>query len=343
MNGHEGNPLDEASSAIVEGQNGTTPYDAIGPVTVQTSILCKEQNCMLRNACIESPKNGKQTTFVIRLFGNNSHVESIQTLAEGHQLFKGYREFSTFGFAGMENKEERPIRSHSTAALTNRFVQGNCGHDLGDEAVAIFRLMRLFPDPPARLLHFYLASKPSVCDKVLTPLAVQLYHSNRPLLETMCYSRVYVGTRGVNYMSDYGTWPNRQATLEDDMKAFRSLYYKQAGVSSSVRMDTIVIMEKRKGTHLSNIANRYEIMDYLRKEFPTYQVVMVTWSDYNITEQIQLMSRTRAMISLPGSDVMNGIFLQDGGVLLMYCRIVDPERNVFDPSNEKIYWFDRVS
>ena len=102
-------------------------------------------------------------------------------------------------------------------------------------------------------------------------------------------------------------------------------------------------MEKRKGTHMSNIANRYEMADYLRKEFPTYQIRMVTWSDYNITEQIQIMSQTRAMISLPGLDVMNGIFLQDGGVLLMYCRLVDPKRNKFDPSNEKKFWYDRVS
>jgi hypothetical protein len=127
----------------------------------------------------------------------------------------------------MENQEQMQVRPNSTAALTNRFVGGNCGHDLGDEAVAIFRLMRLFPDPPARLFHFYLAANPSVCDKVLTPLAEHLYYINTPLSETMCYSRVYVGTRGVNYMSDYGTWVNRLATLEDDMKAFRNLYYKQ--------------------------------------------------------------------------------------------------------------------
>lgn len=183
---------------------------------------------MLRNACIESPKNRTQKPFVIRLFGNTSHVESIQKLADVHQLFKGYREFSTFVFAGMENEEERPINPNSTAALTNRFIEGNCGHDLGDEAVAIFRLMRLFPDPPAPLMHFYLASKPSVCDKVLTPLAEHLYHINTPPSEPMCYSRVYVGTRGVNYMSDHGTWPNRQATLEDDMRAFRSLYTNRA-------------------------------------------------------------------------------------------------------------------
>lgn len=62
-----------------------------------------------------------------------------------------------------------------------------------------------------------------------------------------------------------------------------------------------------------------------------------------MAEQIQLMSRTRAMISLPGSDIMNGIFLPDGAALLLYCRPMDRNLTLFDASNERTFWFDRVS
>lgn len=49
------------------------------------------------------------------------------------------------------------------------------------------------------------------------------------------------------------------------------------------------------------------------------------------------------MISLPGSDVMNGIFLQDGAALVLYCRPMDQRLQTFDTSNEKRFWYDRVS
>ena len=73
--------------------------------------------------------------------------------------------------------------------------------------------------------------------------------------------------------------------------------------------DTILIMHKPKGDHLSNIGNRFEMADYLRRWFPHYDVKIVAWPDYKMLDQVRIMSRTRAMISLPGSDIMNGIFV----------------------------------
>lgn len=54
-----------------------------------------------------------------------------------------------------------------------------------------------------------------------------------------------------------------------------------------------------------------------------------------MTEQVHLMSRTRAMISLPGSDTVNGIFLQDDSALVLYCRMMSPTH--FDTSKEGSY------
>jgi hypothetical protein len=38
---------------------------------------------------------------------------------------------------------------------------------------------------------------------------------------------------------DRGTWSNREATLERDMRAFRDLYYRNAGVHPTVKGDTL--------------------------------------------------------------------------------------------------------
>jgi hypothetical protein len=146
-------------------------------------------------------------------------------------------------------------------------------------------------------------------------------------------------------MADHGTWPNRMATFESDMRAFRSLYYRHAQVPLHQKLDTIVVMEKRKGTHMNNIANRHDIVDFLKRQYPQYQVKLVSWLDYSSTEQIHLMSRTRVMISLPGANVMNGIFLPDDGALLMYCRASRGKNGKleFDDSNEMKYWFQHLS
>jgi hypothetical protein len=99
------------------------------------------------------------------------------------------------------------------------------------------------------------------------------------------------------------------------MKAFRDVSYKNAGVdlSTTRKLDTLVVMlqEKRHGEHFAN----------LRRELSkNYYIKRVTWSDYNMNEQVQLMGLPRAMLlSLPGSDVMHGIFLQDNCSVVMYC------------------------
>lgn len=235
-------------------------------VPVESTIQCNQINCMLKDACIEYKPNypapvfkNRAIPFLIRVFGNASNVKSIQ---EKIRPIFGYCETITFALAGMEGIGEKKmvLTKNLTAALANRFVSGNCGHDLGDEAVAVHQLMQLFPDPPSRLAHLYFNARPHVCDKVLAPLAEDMYISRDMSNDTVtCYSRIYVGLRSISYMADHGTWPERMATLEDDMKSFRSLYYQYAGVSSSYRAedaDSFLIMEKRKGTHLSNIGNR---------------------------------------------------------------------------------------
>lgn len=195
------------------------------------------------------------------------------------------------------------IQWNKSAAITNRYISRNCGHDLGDEAFAVYRLRRLFSSAKVPLSHFFLNSKPTVCDKVLQPMAEHpiLYAhgggntntaaATMPTNTSMCFSNLYLGTSSLNYMADMGTYEYRQATLEDDMKAFRDLYYKRAGITPVIkirnkttkaiprRMDTLLIMEKRQGSHMSNIHNRQASAEYLQTEFPDYNVAIVAWSE----------------------------------------------------------------
>ena len=314
----------------------------------KSAINCtSDYNCMVQDACIEYEPKGdgrRSKYFTIRLFGNESALESTMEKA-----LQNYRTWTSVGFGRALNASTTYSWSTRAAAIVDRFVSRNCGHDLGDEAWPIFRLMRLFSEPNEQLHALYFKStRPRYCDPVLFPLAEKVYTKHDlPSPDIQCYARIYFGTRGISYMSNGGTAPHRMTTFESDMRAFRAHYYKYANVSSTPRrLDTIVVMEKRQGKHMSNIGNRYEMIDYLKKQFPSFHVKLVTWSDYTIEEQVRLMSRTQAMISLPGSDVMNAIFLPDDGALIMYCRVLGVDGQSGKPAhdnNEWKYWFRHLS
>lgn len=127
------------------------------------------------------------------------------------------------------------------------------------------------------------------------------------------------------------------------MRAFRDLYYRNAGISTvegDVARDTLLVMEKRTGSHMATFGNITEMVSFLKEEFPSYRVVRATWSDYTMFEQVEMMSRTRAMISLPGSDIMNGIFVQDKTPIVLYPRMCSKNDDYNQP--ELKYWYNRV-
>jgi hypothetical protein len=317
---------------------------------IQSKITCNPPNCVLENACFDAG-DSRVKSLRIRLFGNATALWA--SLPHSHT---GVREENIIkdGIENVQHASRIPdfIDSESTAAVAVRWVKKNCGHDLGDNAVAFFRIMRLFPTNAAqqqRLSRLFVVGLPDVCDKIFTLMTDSIvnvhYKKSRykPRAKLECFARVYFGLRSVSYMIDGGQWTHREKSLESDLKAFRDMSYNNAGVNiSTTKLDTLLIMEKRKGKHFTNLGNLTELTGYLRREFSNYHVVRVTWSDYGVKEQVQLMSRTRAMISLPGSDVMNGIFLQDNCSVVMYCRNMGGKYG-HDISNERTLWFDKVS
>lgn len=314
----------------------TSVHDQKSPEELTSLVSCDHDNCALQNVCVEFPP--KQLP-QIRFVGNKSYVQHIMGIVKNATSIS-YRDRNSFALGTMESNFSFTTAPNATGAATNRFVSRNCGHDLGDEAWPLHRLMRLFDEPNPILDDMYFVSKqPRYCDQVLDPIAKRRIVSESGL---QCYARFYVGTRGMSYMADHGTWPHRKDTLVADMRAFRSRYHNFANVPSEQNTDTIVIMEKTEGTHMCNIGNRHEIANYLRQAYPDYQVKLVSWPNYTIKEQINLMSRTKLMISLPGSDVMNAVFLPDDGALLMFCRregYTKDGKHRLDKSRETDSWF----
>merc|ERR1712129_297409 len=106
----------------------------------------------------------------------------------------------------------------------------------------------------------------------------------------------------------------------------RLLFYNHFGIPHQEKQ-TILIMQERHSRGSSyamqfrNIANIPQIVKMIKEEFPIYyNVEIISWEDYSLKQQIQIMARTKLMISLPGSGIMNAFLLQDDSALFCYCQ-----------------------
>lgn len=231
------------------------------------------------------------------------------------------------------------------AVLIDRY-EDNCGHILADEVWTSYRLVlessnfRIFPQTSIGdviLDHFGGAR----CDEWFKGISKRLV--TLPTTSTDCYREVIFGTSGKSYADGYERVAQRylrSAKFNKDMLYFRKLYYRKARVSTHVRhVDKILIMVKKHGMHMVNIANVDELIAAAGLEFPKHTVLKVSWSDYSIDQQVELLSQTKLLISLSGADVINGIFLPSGSYLMIYCRYVN---GVKESSNEKALWFNHL-
>lgn len=303
------------------------------PSVVTTSLHCEEATCKLSNACVNSLGE-------LQLYGTEPEVsKQVAKIATFNTRFHKVKTYSSrFGGSSLHVRGMR-----ERAVLIDRY-DDNCGHIIADEVYTAYRLV-------LETSNFRNSPQPSVGDVILdhsgTARCDEWFRgiSERvvtlPSNSTSCYKEVIFGTSGKSFADGYGQVAQRylsSAKFNEDMLYFRQLHYHKARVSTRVsHVDKILIMEKKHGMHMVNIANIDELQATAVSEFPKHTVLKVSWSNYNINQQIELLSQTKLLVSLSGSDVINGIFLPSGSYLLIYCRYVD---GVKEASNEKALWYN---
>ena len=304
---------------------------SLPPVT--TSLHCEQATCKLSNACVNSFGE-------LQLYGSKPEVnKQVAKIATFNTRFHKVKIYSS-RFVG-SSLHARGMRER--AVLIDRY-EDNCGHILADEVWTSYRLVlessnfRIFPQTSIGdviLDH----SGTARCDEWFKGISERVV--TLPMNSTSCYKEVIFGASGKSYADGYEQVAQRylrSAKFNVDMLYFRQLHYRKARVSTRVRhVDKILIMQKKHGMHMVNIANVEELKATAVSEFPKHTVLKVSWSDFSINQQIELLSQTKLLVSLSGADVINGIFLPSGSYLMIYCRYVN---GVKEGSNEKALWFN---
>jgi len=128
--------------------------------------------------------------------------------------------------------------------------------------------------------------------------------------------------------------------------AFDNFNLPQALPPPSQRMgfEMIIVVKHRSARHPSFISNPKQVADAVTTVYPSARVQVVCWRDIpSFAQQLHVLASTHVMLSLPGSDIMNAIFLHNGALLLVPCRKVHPAMNsrlagdnAFEPRCEEV-------
>ena len=284
----------------------------------------------MRNACIST----NATLFV----DERTTPSDIEILKKAFWRSKRSATYSV-GILSRDLRR-RAVKTVTRAAIIDRYEERNCGHVLGDEAWPLFRLMRranLYVTDDDKLDIFVDRKLPSKCDEALEPLTnfAHVYSLRISHHRTHCYDTLHFGISGLSYV-DNDVEYLRSSAFPREMREFRALFYKHSGVlQPRSKPSKVVIMLKRNGSHLVNIENVEQVKSSAMRTFRGLDVVIACWEDYTLVEQVQLMSDTKVLIGLPGSDIMNSIFMPDGSFVVLYCRYV---AGVKEASNEVRLW-----
>lgn len=320
---------------ISNADNGV--MDNYSNVMTQSNVTCDGVACMITNACVSK-------TSGVMLFGNKDHV-----LKEKEKLRYILKQSYACKYCQKKVLVERAHGKHyihdSTVTLATGLDNRNCGHQLGDVIWPMIRLNLKFRDPEEVIENglgtLLVQSSKFLCHNMYKPIAHIISTYDAIPESGICFRNILVGTAGENYSSSAHGMVRKN--FSRDMRAMRSLYYKVYDIYEKPKMDCIVITIKRGaggGTHLYNIHNINEIVEMIHTSFPAYEVLVLSWEDYSMKEQLKLLARTRLMISLPGAALMNGAFLPDDSAVITFCRgigTVQKRKGV-----EYRYWFDNL-
>lgn len=180
-----------------------------------------------------------------------------------------------------------------------------------------------------------------LCHNLYKPIAYNIIPYNSLVENEICFKRLLVGTDGENYSSSQSGIVKEN--FSRDMRAMRSLYYKTYDIVEKQKMDCIIISIKRSyggGTHFFNIHNIREVVDMIQENFPRYEVMIISWEDYSMKDQLKLLARAKVYISLPGAALMNGAFVQDRAIVVSFCR--NSGSGSRTEGVEYKYWFDNL-
>ena len=238
--------------------------------------------------------------------------------------------------------------------LIGHYVDYNAGHVLGDEVFAIWQaLCSLGIENHANKIHIITTNR--------GPHIKQYYCLNKNKIkylddfkeENACFETLIFGMGRNGYAlgnTDLKTGKRNleiRASYLPDLKKtlnlFRMHCYHINNIEIINKPNNILVLEK--GNNSEHSCKLYEIdniVSKLKKKYNSFNIKKINWSSMNIEEQILLMANTFIVISLPGSDLMNCIFMNPESYIISPNRFYINSFDTKEDSHEIDIWFKYI-
>ena len=214
----------------------------------------------------------------------------------------------------------------------------NRGHQLGDNVVSVHRLALLFNITLSDLRP--ILDYPSPMFDLITPHPSIMDHQ----IKGRCVQTLLVGIGGLGYSYDLS--PLFPLGVSESLNQFQADVYQRYGIISRNLAprccSRVVFLEKcaKTAEHPVVIRNLQELVMKFRQKFQMKRVDIVSWCGMSFKEQVSVMADTDVVFSLPGSDMMNAVFMRPGAGIVVPWRY---NNHKWKASNEIRLWFRHFS
>ena len=269
-----------------------------------------------RQATICHIKHGCLNQSTINVFGQNAQIQAFNNVM-----------ISTFSMDYLapvkivvQTENQNQSNFSGVAVLIHRTWNMNVGHVWGDEIWPMFQM-----------LHYFDASSKSF--EIITnghtggPEYVYDFVSSKPVKRMdstrRCFEDIYVGSNMLSYSE--GT---PHGKMLQDFRGFVLSKMNRSGLdlNSKSRQEptiTFVAKDAKIAVVKSYIQNIKEVMSALEFRFVNSLVRNVTWNGMQLSKQLEIIMSTDILISLPGTDTLNALFLPTHSSLVVPCRIYE--------------------
>tara|TARA_B100001027_G_C16261969_1_gene329954 strand:- start:689 stop:1765 length:1077 start_codon:yes stop_codon:yes gene_type:complete len=304
---------------------------------IRNDILTN-QKCCLFNYSILKIINNNINIFIPEKGYSNNLKTSISFCARNDN------KINLLGVKKWENEFKDIHVEKGTWVLIGGYVVNNAGHVLGDEVYAAWQALSVFNLEKNNCNIITDNNGPHI--KQYNCLTKNnIYHVSHFKNKKVSFENLIIGMSRNGYAMVHNL--NKRASylppFIETFEAFRQHTYKILDINENSdsfknHKRNILILNKGKNSlHKCFLYEIDKIQETLKKRYQSHNVKKINWIGMNMREQVKEMAIADIIISLPGSDLMNCIFLNPKSYIICINRFNN--KLEIRGSNEISIWF----
>ncbi len=236
----------------------------------------------------------------------------------------------------------------------DKYVDSNAGHVLGDEVFAIWQALTCFELENQKDINIVTTNEgPHIQQYECLTNKVYSFKKIKKKLKKLknkdvCFEKLIVGMSRNGYaqghqLSEHRSLDARASYLPpfiNVVTSFQKHCYKQFNIDTSLNHKRSIIILDKDDINSEHKCKLYDIdllLELIKKNHSSFSVKKINWSSMKMSDQVKEMVMADIVISLPGSDLMNCIFLDTKSTIIVPHRF--DNYNNQECSNEIDIWF----